>query len=174
MMSLNRPNSEQQTKATTPKKKSQNPFVMDIDSLSMITEEIVLTKRNCILFVSAPYCKLCRALNPQYTRMARIYTEKAKADKEMIDDDDHNQLVFAKVSSGGKEGKQITFSLQVDSVPTFILFRNGERYGDAFGATKLPSKKLDLAIEYLMSGKDWDTDVFQDDKDMADQRTKIQ
>ena len=42
------------------KKEQSNPFVMDIDSLDDLKEEVVDTEKDAVLFVSAPYCKLCR------------------------------------------------------------------------------------------------------------------
>merc|ERR1712154_334262 len=99
-------------------------------------------KKNAVLFVSAPYCKLCRNINPSYTRMARISKEEKESDTQ-----------FAKASSAGKNGKQLTFTLKIDSVPTFVLFRNGAIYGEPFGVTKLPSKKLEKVIEYLETGQ---------------------
>lgn len=149
-------------KSAKKKKKQKNPYVLDIGGLTDLTEEIVTKNRDCLLFVSAPYCKKCQALAPGFTRMARISKEET-----------HDGLVFAKASTTGKSGKQLSFSLQVDAVPAFILFRDGERYGTPLGATRLPSKELDLAIEYLKSGKEWDPEVFKDDEEEKKRRTKL-
>jgi len=139
--------SVKKTKAPT-KQVQENPFVYEIVSLQDVTEEIVNAEKDAVLFISAPYCKLCRAISPTYTRMARVSMEEEGSD-----------LFFAKASSAGKEGKQLTFTLNVDSVPTFILFKKGQKYGEPFGVIKLPSKKLDKAIEYLISGKEWDDTI---------------
>lgn len=125
-----------------------NPFVTEIESLEDVTLEIKNEKRDAVLFVSAPYCKLCRTMNPMYTRIARI----SKEDKD-------SPTLFAKASSAGKEGKQLTFTFKIDSVPTFVLFRKGEMYGVPFGVAKLPSKKLEKAIANLESGKEWDEKI---------------
>ena len=72
-------------------KKQKNPFVTEISSLGDLREEIVEQKKDAVLFVSAPYCKLCRAINPVYTRMAPISTEEQ-----------HRDLMFTKATSAGK------------------------------------------------------------------------
>jgi len=130
------------------KKVQENPFVYEIESLQDITDEIVNAEKDAILFVSAPYCKLCRTISPQYTRMARMFQEEKGSG-----------LLFAKASSAGKKGKQLTFTLNVDSVPTFLLFKKGQKYGQPFGVVKVPSKKLEKAIRYLASGKEWDDSI---------------
>lgn len=135
-------------KRTREKRVQENPFVLEVESLLDVKEDIVNQKKDAVLFVSAPYCKLCRSINPQFTRMARISKEEKQSD-----------LLFAKASSAGKEGKQLTFTLNIDSVPTFILFKKGQRYGEPFGVVKLPSKKLDTAIEYLLNDKEWDSSI---------------
>ena len=145
------------------KKKQENPFVIDIESLGDITEEIRNEKKDAVLFVSAPYCRLCRSIGPLYNRMARISKEELNSD-----------LVFAKATTGsGKAMKQLTFTLQIDSVPTMVLFRKGERYGEAFGVTKLPSVKLNRAIEGLKTGKEWDPEIIKIEEGGAKMRTKI-
>lgn len=145
------------------KSKQENPFVVDIESLGDITEEIRNEKKDAVLFVSAPYCRLCRSIGPLYNRMARI-------SKEELDSD----LVFAKATTGSSKAmKQLTFTLQVDSVPTMVLFRKGERYGQAFGVSKLPSVKLNQAIERLKTGKEWDPEIIEIEEGGAKLRTKI-
>jgi len=156
-------NSADQNKAPKKKKKQQNPFIIEIESLSDITEEIRNTKKDAVLFVSAPYCRLCRAIGPLYNRMARISNEELNSDVQ-----------FAKAVTGtSKAMKQLTFTLQIDSVPTFLLFREGERFGEPFGVTKLPSVKLNRAIECLKTGKEWDPEIMNIDEGGAKMRTKI-
>ncbi len=76
--------------------------------------------------------------------MGRISKEEKESD-----------VLFLKASSAGKEGKQLTFTFGIESVPTFLLFKAGKKYGDPFGVVKLPSKKLDAAIKCLESGDDF-------------------
>jgi thiol-disulfide isomerase/thioredoxin len=150
------------TNPTLKKEKIANPFVMDINSLVELKEAIVSEEKDCVLFVSAPYCKVCRKVDPLFTRMARISMEETKSG-----------IVFAKASTGGTGGKQLTFTLEIDSVPTFVLFKKGQRYGDPL-RVKLPSAELDLAIQYLDEDKEWDAEVFQKDESEEKERTKLQ
>jgi thiol-disulfide isomerase/thioredoxin len=135
---------------------------MDVDSLAELKEAVVNEEKDCVLFVSAPYCKVCRKVDPLFTRMARISMEEKKSG-----------VVFAKTSTGGTGGKQLTFTLEIDSVPTFVLFKKGQRYGEPL-RVKLPSEELDLAIQYLEGDKEWDAEVFQKDKLEEKERTKLQ
>ena len=144
----------------TETKKQKNPFVTELSSLGDLRAEIVEQKKDAVLFVSAPYCKLCRAINPVYTRMARISTEEQNRD-----------LMFSKATSAGKMGKQMTAVLGIKSVPTFLLFKAGEQYGEPFGATKLPSAVLDAAIDDLINGKEWDPTLIN--KDALEGQTKL-
>lgn len=149
----------------SPKKEKtqENPFVIDIESLADITSEIRNQKKDAVLFVSAPYCRLCRTIGPLYNRMARISKEEL-----------NSELQFAKAVTGTSKGmKQLTFTLKIDSVPTFVLFRKGEIFGEPFGVPKLPSVKLDRAIEYLKTGRDWDPSIVEIDEGASKMRTKI-
>lgn len=128
----------------------KNPFVTDITTVSGLQKEILSSKRDCVLFMSAPYCRTCRYLNPAYTRMARMVT----TEKENV--------FFAKANTAGKAGKAIGKALDVAAVPTFVMFRGGQRYGSPLAITRLPSKKLDLAVKYLTSGRKWDSTAFED------------
>ena len=68
---------------------------------------------------------------------------------------------------GSKKGKMISRLLGVDAVPAFVLFQNGKRYGDTLSISKLPSKKLDVALEYMKSGKKWDRNTFMKEIDKS-------
>ena len=133
-----------------PKSKSKsNPYVVEIDNIAELQEKVISAEMDCVLFFSAPFCRTCKLLSPTYTRMAR----QAK--------DDDASLSYVKVSAYGNSGKRLGKALGLNAVPNFILFRKGERYGTPISASKLPSKKLDLAVDYLTSGKEWDTKVFE-------------
>ena len=151
------------TSGLVKKKKQSNPFIVDIESLGDITSEIRNEEIDAVLFVSAPYCRLCRSIGPLYNRMARISKEELKSD-----------LLFAKATTGtSKAMKQLTFTLQIDSVPTFVLFRKGDRFGEPFGVTKLPSAKLERAIECLKTGKEWDESIVEIEEGGNKLRTQI-
>lgn len=136
---------------STTNQNSKNPFVTDIEGVQGLQTHIVSSKLDCVLFLSAPFCRTCKNLSPQYTRMARLAKEEHK-----------DALLFAKADAMGKVGKDLGKYIGVNSVPTFLLFREGERFGSPLSISKLPSKKLDLAVEYLMSGMEWDVATFRD------------
>jgi thiol-disulfide isomerase/thioredoxin len=152
----------QETNKSATERNQGNPFVLEVESLSHIRQEIVLEKKTAVLFVSAPYCRTCRTITPQFNRLARISKEENNSD-----------LVFAKASTAGKQGKQITSILQIQSVPTFVLFREGERYGEPFGLSKLPSELFDTVIHRLENGEEWDPSVIKQDSDNQKQRTQL-
>jgi len=128
-----------------------NPFVMDISDVAGLQEKILTNdEKDCIVFMSAPWCRTCRKLSPAYTRMAR---ETAN---------NNENVVFAKANTAGTKGKQLGKALEVDAVPTFLLFRGGKRFGNPLSLSRLPSKKLDLAMEFLTSGSEWDTAAFRE------------
>mmetsp|Transcript_44445 Transcript_44445/g.66982 ORF Transcript_44445/g.66982 Transcript_44445/m.66982 type:complete len:88 (+) Transcript_44445:629-892(+) len=72
-------------------------------------------------------------------------------------------VTFAKADAVGKVGKALGRALDVEAVPTFMLFKDGRRYGSPLSISSLPSKKLDLAMEYLTKGMEWDSDVILSD-----------
>eukprot|EP00957_Ditylum_brightwellii_P189054 14391733-Ditylum_brightwellii.AAC.2 len=83
-------------------------------------------------------------------------------------------IIFAKTNKVKSPGKQLALSLHVELVPNFILFKDGEQYGLSLGIPTLPSKKLDLVIEYLHTGKEWDSDVVKKDEENSSKRMKLQ
>lgn len=140
---------------TTPAKTPVNPYVLDIPTVTDLEEQIIEPGHDCVLFVSAHYCKLCASLKPEFTRLARQEMEKC----DQIQGS--RRLVFANANTRGKWGKNLTDLLDIDFVPNFVLFKGGKRYGQPLGALKLPSEQLNLAIEYLKTERLWDMDVFK-------------
>jgi len=59
-------------------------------------------------------------------------------------------------------GKALGRQLGVAAVPSFVLFRNGIRYG-VVSTSKLPSDRLEKAISGLESGKDFDPSLEEGD-----------
>ena len=122
----------------------QNPYVMDIEGLKDLNGQILNPKKDCVLFLSAAYCRTCRYLTPQYTKLARSHANAG------------SDIIFAKSNAVGKVGKDISKALGVDAVPAFCFFKKGKRYGSVVSVAKMPSKKLDLALNLLASGAEWD------------------
>ena len=122
----------------------KNPFVVDINDLKELSHEVIEQKRDCVLFLSAAYCRTCKKLSPQYTKLARDHAQAG------------NNITFAKSNTTGKLGKDVVKAMGVDSVPAFAFFKDGKRYGSVISISKMPSKKLDVAIDLLLSGGEWD------------------
>ena len=122
----------------------KNPYILDINKLSELNSEVLDTKKDCMLFLSAAYCRTCKYLSPQYLKLAREHMRAG------------DDVVFAKANAVGKLGKEIRQVLGVDAVPAFCFFRAGERYGNVISVSKMPSKKLDAALDLLISGDNWD------------------
>ena len=135
--------------APTPIQK--NPHVYEIAGVNGMQSEIIEPGKDCILFLSAKFCKTCKALNPKYTRMARIEKEN------------DSPILFAKTETGNSWGKQLGRNLEIEAVPAFVLFRKGQRFGSPLSVSNLPSKKIERALELLESGSDWDPSILKED-----------
>jgi len=134
--------------------RSDNPFVSDLGGIGDLNEQVLSQKEDCMLFLTAPWCRTCKTMLPGYTRFARKTGEEFP----------NNPLVFAKAEAVGKQGKELGRRLGVESVPTFVLFRKGRRYGTNISVSKLPSKKLEKAVAYLTSGREWEQSEFEEEE----------
>jgi len=72
--------------------------------------------------------------------------------------------MFAKADATGAAGKALGKQLGIVAVPSFVLFRNGVRYG-AVSTSKIPSDRLNKAIRDLEAGEDFDTSLEEEDDD---------
>ena len=147
---------------------SNDRYVMDVSSVNDL-KLIVQNEMTCIVFVSAPFCRTCRYLKPQFVRMAREHCTKTNngnnnkvlgSNQHLNDVNDSAALLdstvegqtkdafmFIKAEASGQTGKDIGRALGIDTVPTFILYKNGRRYGTPItSVTRLPSKDLDDTI----------------------------
>jgi len=131
-------------------KEQKNPYVLDVNSVSDLNHHVLTSDKHCVLFMSASWCRTCKYLQSPYSRMARETSGE------------HKDLFFAKANTAGMKGKEIGKALDVDAVPTFVLFREGKRYGSPLSISRLPSKKLDWAVEHLASGREWDSETFKE------------
>jgi thiol-disulfide isomerase/thioredoxin len=128
----------------------ENPYVQPIADVSGMQSDIEEAGVDCILFLSAKFCKTCKSIDSKFTRMAR----KAQ---------DTSPIVFAKAEVSGRSGKELGKILEVDAVPAFILFREGKRFGTPLSTSKLPSNKLDMALSLLESGSEWDPSILKEE-----------
>jgi thiol-disulfide isomerase/thioredoxin len=130
----------------------ENPFVRTVVGVVGLRQRILQPQEDCLLFLSAPFCRTCRYLGPSYTRLARLNKGK---------------IVFAKADTTGLLGKELGRYLRVESVPSFVFFAKGRRVGKSLGVTKLPSPKLQAKIDKLAMGGDLDEDGDIEDADDA-------
>lgn len=131
-------------------------FITDITSVQDLTREVINQGKDCVLFLSAKYCRTCKTIAPAYTRMARI--------------NHSDKLLFCRADTTGPNGKELSKTLNVNAVPLFLLFKQGERYGTPLLVNKLPSKKLDLALEFLRTGATWDSAALEKVKEKGEER----
>jgi len=125
---------------TTP---SKNPFVSDIHGVNGLAQDIIEPKQTALLFLTASWCRTCKTLSPGYTRLARKFGTTDSSVK------------FLKADTSGAIGKELGRTLNVNAVPMFLFFKDGERYGTPLsGINKLPSTKLNTALELLRTGAD--------------------
>ena len=132
-----------------------NPYVLNVLGVEGLRSEIVENEMDAIMFMSAKFCKTCRTINPMYTRMARLNQEN-----------ESTNISFVKAEASGEMGKALGRYLSVQAVPAFVLFRNGLQFGVPLSISKLPSKKIDRALELLATGAPWDGSLL-DDEDNA-------
>jgi hypothetical protein len=138
---------------------TQNPYVQRIVGEQDLYEMIIKEKRDCVLFLSATFCRTCKSLTPRFTSLARASMEKNGC--YGLDDKSYHGILFAKADTGGMVGKQLSRVLCIEAVPAFLLFREGRRFGPALSIARIPSKRLSAAIDLLESGSDWDSSVLQ-------------
>ena len=106
---------------------SNNPYVTTINSASELNQDIVEAQRNCILFLTASYCQKCKRLTPQFQRMARKSSSHSPSNTNSSSSPNDNVL-FAHVDiSAGPKGKQLGKLLNVEKVPSVIVFQNGNQ-----------------------------------------------
>jgi thiol-disulfide isomerase/thioredoxin len=139
----------------SPEEDVENQYVVGVNGVKGL-QRIVQDETTCLLFLSAPFCRTCRYLKPRYQRMARTYTDTASDKGEELG------FVFVKAEAAGLAGKELGRALGIDAVPSFVFFKKGRRYGKPLSISRLPSKKLELAIEYLQQDKPWNDDLLSD------------
>lgn len=133
----------------------ENPFVRTVVGVTGLQQRIMMPQEDCLLFLSAPFCRTCRYMGPSYSRMARL---------------NQGKIVFAKADTTGLLGKELGRYLRVASVPTFVFFAKGRRIGKPLGITKLPSTKLQSKVDQLsMNGCLEENDDDDDDDDDVDE-----
>ena len=142
-----------------PRGAADNPYVTDINGVEGLNRQIVGPRKHAVVFCSASWCRTCRSLKPKYTKIAReAMAEVEDGRKSTTGDIDilDNEITFAEADTTGTNGKILSRYLDVDAVPSFVLFKSGKLYGEPLSISRLPSKKLNLAVELLRSGQEYD------------------
>jgi hypothetical protein len=129
----------------------KNPYVQDVIGVRGLEEDVMAQKKDCLMFLSAKFCKTCKTLNPQFTRMARVAKEQ------------DSSISFVKAEASGPLGKPLGKFLEIDAVPSFILYRQGQRFGIPLSVSRLPSDKINRALELLKSGQEWDDSILEEE-----------
>lgn len=125
----------------------KNPYVTQIMGVDGLAQKVISQQKDCVIFVAMRSCRTCKGINPTFSKLAR---ERGG-----------DNLMFAKADATGASGKALGRQLGVESVPSFVLFRNGVRYG-AVSTSRLPSDRLDRAIQALVEGDDFDPSLEED------------
>ena len=128
-----------QRRHITSRQTSNNPYITSISSASELNQQIIESKRNCILYITASYCQKCKRMTPQLNRIARLSSEESSSEKS-------KKVLFAHVDiSNGPKGKQLGKILNVDKVPSVVVFQKGERTTDS--SSNDGSKASSIIIE---------------------------
>jgi len=93
------------------KKSVLGGHVMDVSSKSEL-EQAVHAKRNCVVFVSAGWCRKCKYIKRQYARVSEEFH------------DENQELSFLHLDA--EANPNVASQLGVSDVPDFFLYRQGK------------------------------------------------
>ena len=95
---------------------ADNPNVQQVSDTSF-DGDILKADKPVLVDFWAPWCGPCRSIAPVVDDLATQYKDKLKVAKVNVD-----------------ESSQVAMKYQVTSIPTFILFKNGEVADRVLGA----------------------------------------
>jgi thioredoxin 1 len=95
---------------------ADNPNVQQVSDTSF-EGDILKSEKPVLVDFWAPWCGPCRSVAPLVDDLATQYRDKLKVAKINVD-----------------ESSQVAMKYQVTSIPTFILFKNGEVADRVLGA----------------------------------------
>ena len=130
---------------------SKSPYIRRMDTVREL-QRIEEEQLDCVLFLSAKFCRACKKVQLPYNTMARRRHNQEASSQD--DDNNKTSLVFCQAEASGHAGKLVGRALGIDAVPTFVLYRQGQRYGDPLSITRLPSSQLEQALEALLDGSE--------------------
>jgi len=137
-----------QRRHITTSRQTSNPFITSISSASELNQQIIESKRNCILYITASYCQKCKRMTPQLNRIARLSSSEESLSESSSDKNKEKQVLFAHVDiSNGPKGKQLGKILNVNKVPSVVVFQNGEQIKTTSGSNNNGNKASSIVIE---------------------------
>ncbi len=97
-------------------------------------EQVISSHETVIVDTWAEWCAPCKAISPVFEKLAEQY---------------HDKVTFAKINTD--ENMNFARTFKVLSIPTFLVFRNGELVNKWSGAKP---DKLTQEVKKLVDGED--------------------
>lgn len=87
-------------------------------------------------------------MTPQLNRIARLSSSEESLSESSSDKNKEKQVLFAHVDiSNGPKGKQLGKILNVNKVPSVVVFQNGEQIKTTSGSNNNGNKASSIVIE---------------------------
>lgn len=106
----------------------------NVNEINDLNYEKKLQENSSVLLLfSAPWCGACRSMKPVYEKFAKLHTDKT---------------FFGEINTDEQE--KVTISYAIDSLPTLILFENGQEVKRSSGSLELDELKLFTYTKEMM------------------------